>query len=431
MAFTTGQAGGQTQQLADIPAAYATDAQELARAQRLAKMLSSQQPAEGQMVSGRYVAPSWTQHLAQLVNAGMGAYYADKAETQQQALANKIREGEAASMADYMKTKLGTPASQQQTELAGPYGQAGEAGANVPQPMATRDIPATPANPQAANANMYFDPRSSTRMRDMAFAKMYADPEEITLSEGQKRLVRMPDGSLKEVASGGEKLHSVNGNLVDSKGNVVFKAPKEYAPHAPQMVQTDQGMMMFDPNNRTFTPAMANGQPIMPPMDAGAKTDLRDNQKQQKAIAGGIEAVTNTPSAFSYKRGASGTILGESISNRLENKDETEARSYVFNIVSKVIHDRAGASQTPSEIAKINRFLPNEFDNADAIKRKLTGFQKFLKDEAEGIRQPVTSQAGGIKPPATPPTVANAGEGKGHWEYRTFEGRQQRKWVAE
>lgn len=201
MAFTTGQAGAVMQNTGGVPAAYATDAQELARAQRLAQMLSSQQPAEGQMVSGRYVAPSWTQHLAQLVNAGMGAYYADKAETQQQALANKIREGEAASYADFMKTKQGTPATQQQTELAGPYGQAGESGANVPMPMATRDIAATPANPQAAYANMYFDPRSTAQQRQLAFQKMNEGPVKL----GAEETLYDPTNNYKPIATGGEK----------------------------------------------------------------------------------------------------------------------------------------------------------------------------------------------------------------------------------
>jgi hypothetical protein len=115
-----------------------------------------------------------------------------------------------------------------------------------------------------------------------------------------------------------------------------------------------------------------------------------------------MDAVKNTPTAFGYKRGATGAILGESLSNRMEKPAETEARSYVFNIVSKVIHDRAGASQTPSEIAKINRFLPNEFDNADAIQRKLKGFQTFLADEAKGVRTPFNPQAN-----VNPPSAAN------------------------
>ena len=80
------------QQQLPIPSAYAAEAQDLARAQRMAQMLSSQQMPEGQMISGRFVAPSWTQQLAGLVNAGTGAYFANEAENKQLKLAEKLRQ---------------------------------------------------------------------------------------------------------------------------------------------------------------------------------------------------------------------------------------------------------------------------------------------------------------------------------------------------
>jgi hypothetical protein len=90
--YTTGQAGGQVQPLTNIPAEYTADALELARAQRMAQMLSSAPMAEGQMISGRYVAPSWTQSLAQLANAATGAYFGNQAEEKQLKLAEKLRQ---------------------------------------------------------------------------------------------------------------------------------------------------------------------------------------------------------------------------------------------------------------------------------------------------------------------------------------------------
>jgi len=90
--YTTGQAGGQVQPLTNVPAEYTADALDLARAQRMAQMLSSAPMAEGQMVSGRYVAPSWTQSLAQLANATAGAYFGNQAEEKQLKLAEKLRQ---------------------------------------------------------------------------------------------------------------------------------------------------------------------------------------------------------------------------------------------------------------------------------------------------------------------------------------------------
>ncbi|NBX51998.1 hypothetical protein EBT25_19185, partial [bacterium] len=90
--YTTGQAGGQVMPLSNIPAEYTADALELARAQRMAQMLSSAPVPEGQMISGRYVAPSWTQSLAQLANAGASAYLGNQAEEKQLKLAEKLRQ---------------------------------------------------------------------------------------------------------------------------------------------------------------------------------------------------------------------------------------------------------------------------------------------------------------------------------------------------
>jgi hypothetical protein len=80
------------QQQSVVPAAYSADALDLARSQRLAQLLGSQQMPEGQMVSGRYVAPSWTQSLAQLANAATGAYFGNQAEEKQLKLAEKLRQ---------------------------------------------------------------------------------------------------------------------------------------------------------------------------------------------------------------------------------------------------------------------------------------------------------------------------------------------------
>lgn len=116
--YTTGQAGV-TVQPTTVPTAYSGDAQELARSQRLAQMLMSSEMPQGQMVSGRFVAPSITQNIAQLVNAGTGAYFADKADKQQLELARKIREGEQGALQDYMSIINGTPAVGDQPAVAG------------------------------------------------------------------------------------------------------------------------------------------------------------------------------------------------------------------------------------------------------------------------------------------------------------------------
>ena len=161
--FTTGQAPLNQQQLQAIPAQYTGDAQELARSQRLAQMLTSAPAAEGQMISGRYVAPSWTQNLAQLVNAGTGAYFANKAENQQQALAKQLRQGEQTAMADFMEQRK--------------------------------------TNPELAYTNLYTNPVASAAQRDLAYKKMSEGPMKLGAEE-----TLVDQFNYKPVATGGEKI---------------------------------------------------------------------------------------------------------------------------------------------------------------------------------------------------------------------------------
>jgi flagellar hook-associated protein FlgK len=198
--------------------------QQILRQQKMAEMLMEkgmQQP-QGQMVSGHYVRPSIFQNLAGLANTYVGQQGIEKGEQAQLDLAKAIRANEISASADYLKEAKGTPAVVQNTELAGPYT------GNVPMPVAQKEIsPAIAPNQQAAYANLYANPKASARQQDFAFKGMTAPPEEVTLSEGAVRYIKNPDGTYKAVASGGEKLHTVKGNLVTSSGKVVYSAGGE------------------------------------------------------------------------------------------------------------------------------------------------------------------------------------------------------------
>lgn len=105
--------------------------QQLNRQQQMAQMLMQQsaQP-QGQMISGRYVAPSWAQQLVPLANIMASKYIGGKADTQAADLAKAIREGKSATEESILNKVTGTPA--QSTELAGPYT------GNVPMPTAVK-----------------------------------------------------------------------------------------------------------------------------------------------------------------------------------------------------------------------------------------------------------------------------------------------------
>jgi hypothetical protein len=120
--------------------------QELNRQQRMAQMLmqQGQQQPQGQMISGRYVAPSIFQNLAALANTAAGTYLQSKGDEKALDLAKQLREEGKLETQRLMNAWGGTPASEKTTELAGPYT------GNVPAPVATQTIPAQPGSAKLA-----------------------------------------------------------------------------------------------------------------------------------------------------------------------------------------------------------------------------------------------------------------------------------------
>lgn len=141
----------------------------------------------------------------------------------------------------------------------------------------------------------------------------------------------------------------------------------------------------------------------------GARNDLRTTDEELATIRRGVEWATNVPSAFSMKRGLPGAVpvvgrVGESLAGRQDKPAERQARAYIFNNVSGIIHARAGTAQSPAELAVLNKFLPGDFDEAPQIIDKLRSYEQYLLDKRNA--NPASRAAvGGGPPPANPPMV--------------------------
>ena len=175
--------------------------QQILRQQKMAEMLMQQgmQQPQGQMVSGRYVAPSIFQNLAGLANTYVGQQGIERAQQAQVDLAKRLRADETSAMADFMQQRQGRPA------IAGTPDIPTETYETV---KGTPAQAAIPPNPQAAYANLMANPKASPRLQNMAFNKLIADPEGFTLPEGSIRFQTMPDGTVRQIAAGGEKIRA-------------------------------------------------------------------------------------------------------------------------------------------------------------------------------------------------------------------------------
>lgn len=81
-------------QAGTLPPELYAQQQALNRQQQMAALLMQQnQQPQGQMISGRYVAPAWTQQLAPVANMLTGAYMAKQGDTKAAELAQQLRAG--------------------------------------------------------------------------------------------------------------------------------------------------------------------------------------------------------------------------------------------------------------------------------------------------------------------------------------------------
>jgi len=118
----------------NLPPEILQQQQTLTRQQQLANLLTQQgmnQP-QGQMVSGRYVAPSFFQYVAPLAQLYAGQKIAEKGDKAMLDLAEQLRKGkeeETKAIMEQLKPR------DVQTEMAGPYT------GNVPMPIATQTLP--------------------------------------------------------------------------------------------------------------------------------------------------------------------------------------------------------------------------------------------------------------------------------------------------
>jgi hypothetical protein len=111
----------------NLPPEILQQQQALNRQQQMAQLLmqQGQQMPSGQMVSGRFVAPSFAQYLAPLAQTYVGQSLAEKGDKAQADLAKALRQQYASEMTQYQDLLRG---KEQVFEQAGPT----QAGGNIP-----------------------------------------------------------------------------------------------------------------------------------------------------------------------------------------------------------------------------------------------------------------------------------------------------------
>jgi hypothetical protein len=358
--------------------------QQISRQQKMAEMLLQQglQQPQGQMVSGRYVAPSLTQNLAGLANIYMGQRGIEKAEKAQLDLADRLRKQTVQDLQAYGQAIRGTP---EQTV----YG----AGMEGPTMEVTPAV--APDYEKGISALMGSQSPQSQALGNMLLADMMKTQK---LGEGETLVRGNFGGGFTPVGQGADKFRAPL--QIDTGTAIEIRDPKDPTkliqsiPKAQggQIYESSEGPLIVNTKTNTATPLLgADGKPLSPKLSAEQSKDLTAINQQKAVISSALDLVQQNPSAFSFKRGAAVLLpFGETLAGRTETAPETESRAAVFNIVSKVINERAGAAQSAQEMKRLNAFLPSEFDNAQKIQDKLKGFNKYLEEQEKGVRAPTS-----------------------------------------
>jgi len=176
-------ANGQTSMLnlgGNLPPEILQQQQALTRQQQMAQLLMQQgmnQP-QGQMVSGRFVAPSFFQYAAPLAQMYTGNKLAEKAESEAAKIAQNLRNRYAEEMQNYLKLQRGQEAMPEKyTEMAGPFGEGvGQGNTDIPMPVAYQPAQAAvPPDPFAAN--LYGSTAYNPVLQQVASKKILEGPQ--------------------------------------------------------------------------------------------------------------------------------------------------------------------------------------------------------------------------------------------------------------
>jgi hypothetical protein len=207
--------------------------QQLNRQQQMAQALmqQGQQMPQGQMVSGRYVAPSFFQNILPLAQMYAGTRMAEKGDKKAVELAQALRN--------------------RQTQEIEQFGEL---------------MKTDPAAAYRLAAQSYVPELRTTGVKKMM-------PEDVTLGEGQKRFMVMPDGTTRVVAQGEEKFKPPL--QVDTGTTIEFRDPRDptkvlqtisktQMPTAGQVVERDDGTFLVDTRTGQAKPVMGQGgQPLI------------------------------------------------------------------------------------------------------------------------------------------------------------------------
>ncbi|CAB5222654.1 hypothetical protein UFOVP378_19 [uncultured Caudovirales phage] len=241
-------------------------------------------------------------------------------------------------------------------------------------------------------------------------------PKTFSLAEGATQFERDPStGQIRQVATGAQKREPIQfqdlGNVVIGiqNGQEVLRLPKGLAPQRPeaapslQTIETDTGVMAFNPKTGQVSPVLQDGKPVMG-KNVGSLTEGQGNSvtyglrmKQSDDILKPLENA-GLKDTGKIRSGVSGTLgavplIGEALARGSDNIFNTlpgilgglspeqqkviQART---NFITAILRKESGASISPTEFATAEKnYFPAPGDPEEVVRQKQASREAAIK----------------------------------------------------
>jgi hypothetical protein len=358
-----------------LPPELFAEQQQLNRQQQMAQLLmqQGQQMPQGQMISGRYVAPSFTQNLANLASTYLGSRMAEKGDKQALELAAKLRQRYGDEVKEFRNLMQGR--EQLAPEQAGPT----QTGQPIPQEMVRSapnvqgayDFAASAYNPalQAAGLRKLTEGPIKVGVEDTLIDPVTMKP--VFTGAGKPRApLQIDTGTAIE-------LRDPNNPTV-----ILQSIPKSQMPTAGQV--SEDGTFLIDTRTGRTTPIIgASGQQI-----TGGGKPLTESQGKASAFQSQMVSANNAvntlesqgfdPTSFRNQTavklagGATNIAIPVAAQQYKQAQDQWSEAYLRF---------KTGAAATEPEVVRNNRtFFPVFGDKPDQIAQKAAAREQAERD---------------------------------------------------
>lgn len=390
-----------------------TENQNIERNRKYAELMrqQSEQSPQGSMVSGYYVAPSFTQGLAQMLKAYQGGKGVREADARQKALAEAVRGRQTEEMGKFTKLLAGTPQEQLPADQFGP-----------PQPAQAPDTKGayafaanamTPALQQVGLRGLAEMPQLEAAQAERVESRQFRkeEAEAMRAQRMQELQMRIEDGRASQaerLAAQKEMREMQIQAQKEMRSLVAASRPERQA----QIIQTDSGPMQLV--NGQAVPIMGpDGKPVRgTTAGAGGSKPLTEGQAKGSLFLGQMRSATTELDKLPTVSPVSTAMTGNTMTNWAAGKDAQKVAQLQNQWAEAYLRAKTGAAATEGEVkGNIRTFFPVVGDGPEVIKQK-NQMRRQAEQDMIPTAGPGAATAGSpvVMPPTASPQDAQAME---------------------